>query len=89
MEAEGSLLKGRPFREKFVNLWQAKDVVWSPRDPLPFWGMTPASYELLAKSLFQGKSMGEAATGDIGWFGPPPMALDNLPATTPPVGTGP
>ena len=79
MEAEGSLLTGKPSKEKFRHLWQAKDVVWSWRDPVPFWGMTPASYELLAKSLFQGKSMGEAATGDIGWFGPPPMALGDTP----------
>lgn len=75
MEAEGSLLKRQPSAEKFRNLWQAKDVVWSWRDPVPFWGMTPASYELLAKSLVGGMSMGEAATGDIGWFGPPPMPL--------------
>ncbi|MFN9351957.1 MAG: ATP-grasp domain-containing protein [Gemmatimonadota bacterium] len=89
MEAEGALLSGRPSREQFVNLWQARDVVWAPRDPLPFWGMTPASYELLAKSLFGKMSMGEAATGDIGWFGPPPMDLGEVPAAPRPVGVTP
>lgn len=88
MEAEGSLLTGKPFREKFANLFAAKDVVWSWRDPVPFWGMTPASYELLAKSLFGSMSMGEAATGDIGWFGPPPVDLDGHDVVTAPVAAG-
>jgi hypothetical protein len=75
MEAEGALLHGRLDRGAWRNLFAARDVVWSPSDPLPFWGMTPASYEILAQCLFGPLSMGEASTRDIGWFGPPPPEL--------------
>ena len=34
--------------------------------------MPLTSYRILAKTIFKGQSMGEAATKDIAWFGPPP-----------------
>ena len=45
----------------------ARDVVWRSDDPLPFLTMTFTSYQILAMNIFQGLSLGEAATRDIEW----------------------
>lgn len=45
----------------------ARDVVWRGDDPLPFLTMTFTSYQILAMNIFQGLSLGEAATRDIEW----------------------
>ena len=56
-------------RHHFRQLRQARDVVWSWADPLPFLLMTPACYEILYLTIFKGRTFGEAATEDIAWFG--------------------
>ena len=51
-------------------LLSARDVSWSLCDPLPFAFMTPATWPLLRQAIFEGRTLGEAAIRDIGWFGP-------------------
>jgi predicted ATP-grasp superfamily ATP-dependent carboligase len=54
-------------------LLTSRDVTWYWRDPLPFALMTPATWPLLRQAIFEGRSLGEAAIHDIGWFGPQPV----------------
>lgn len=70
METERALLTGKPFRAQLAQLRRARDVVWDAHDPLPFLLRIPVSHQVLRMSMFGGMSMGEAATRDIGWFGP-------------------
>lgn len=58
------------YRQIGKALFSARDVTWRLSDPLPFILMTPATWPLLRQSLFEGRSLGEAAIHDIGWFGP-------------------
>ena len=60
--------KGREFWRKLTVLRTARDVMWSPADPLPLLTMTPTSYEILALSIFKGMTLGDAATRDIVWY---------------------
>ncbi|MEM1287293.1 MAG: ATP-grasp domain-containing protein [Pseudomonadota bacterium] len=71
----GSFGRWPRYREIGAALFSAKDVSWSWRDPLPFILMTPAAWPVLRQSIFEGRSLGEAAIRDIGWFGPPAKAL--------------
>lgn len=81
-ETQRAMFGRGPFRERLRHLMEAKDVVWSARDPLPFLMMTPASAELLALTLFRGMSFGEAATADVAWFGTPePLSRAGAPGT--------
>ncbi len=81
-ETQRAMFGSGPFRERLRHLMEAKDVVWSARDPLPFLLMTPASAELLALTLFKGMSFGEAATADVAWFGTPePLSRADAPGT--------
>lgn len=58
------------YRQIAKALFTSRDVTWSWRDPLPFTLMTPATWPLLRQAMFDGRSLGEAAIHDIGWFGP-------------------
>lgn len=60
---------GRPGRVLRA-LLGARDVVWSARDPLPFLGMTNASWGIIRASIREGVGMGEIATRDIAWLAP-------------------
>jgi len=71
-ETQGAMFTGKRFRDKLRHLIDARDVVWSRRDPWPFLLMTPVAYQILALSIFQRIPLGEAATRDIGWFRDPP-----------------
>lgn len=56
----------------FKTLWKVlttKDVVFDWRDPLPFWLMTPMSWDTIRPGLFEGIPLAEAATRDIVWTG--------------------
>lgn len=68
-EVQGSLFRGGPFRRNLAYLVRSRDVSWSRRDPLPLLTMPLTSWQILRKTVFEGQSMGEAATEDIGWFG--------------------
>ncbi len=51
-------------------LFTSQDVTWQWSDPLPFLLMTPATWPILRQAMFDGRTLGEAAIHDIGWFGP-------------------
>lgn len=57
------------YRQIGKALLTSRDVTWRWRDPLPFALMTPATWPLLRQAIFEGRSLGEAAINDIGWFG--------------------
>ncbi|MEM6384201.1 MAG: ATP-grasp domain-containing protein [Pseudomonadota bacterium] len=67
----GSLGRWSRYRQVGKALLTTRDVSWGWRDPLPFILMTPATWPLIKQSIFQGRSLGEAAIADIGWFGEP------------------
>jgi predicted ATP-grasp superfamily ATP-dependent carboligase len=58
------------YRQIGKALFTSRDVTWHLSDPLPFALMTPATWPLLRQAIFEGRSLGEAAIHDIGWFGP-------------------
>ncbi|MDP3236381.1 MAG: ATP-grasp domain-containing protein [Myxococcales bacterium] len=66
-ETERSLLTGGPFAKNFRAMLRARDVVWEPRDPLPFLTMTMTSWRILSHAIRKKTSLGEAATWDIEW----------------------
>ncbi|MEQ8658319.1 MAG: ATP-grasp domain-containing protein [Hyphomicrobiales bacterium] len=59
------------YRQIGKALFTSRDVTWRLNDPLPFALMTPATWPLLRQAMFEGRSLGEAAIHDIGWFGSP------------------
>ncbi len=67
-ETQKAFLRRADFAHHWHYLRAARDVVWSPADPLPFLSMTLTSYEILALHIFRGLSLGEAATRDIEWY---------------------
>lgn len=71
-ETQGSLFRRGPFRRNLGYLLRSRDVTWGWRDPAPLVSMPLTSWQILNKTIFHGKTMGEAATEDIGWFGVPP-----------------
>jgi len=66
-EAYSQLFKGqaREFIRHLKQLFSAKDVVFSWRDPLPFLLMTPLSWPILWPAIREGISLGEASQRDI------------------------
>ncbi|MEO1191863.1 MAG: ATP-grasp domain-containing protein [Pseudomonadota bacterium] len=62
-------LNGRRYRQVMRTLFTSKDVLARWRDPWPFWLMTFTSWPILRRALFQGMTLGEAATCDIVWQG--------------------
>ncbi|MEM1412194.1 MAG: hypothetical protein AAGH19_07520 [Pseudomonadota bacterium] len=67
-ETQGAFFRGRPWRNNLKYLFGCRDVCWQRRDPWPFLLLTPVSYEILRRTIFQGMSFGEATTEDIGWY---------------------
>ena len=68
-EAYRAFFKPREFIRRFRLMLGARDVVWSMRDPWPFWLMTPMSWDILKPAIFSKMTLGEAAMRDIAWFG--------------------
>lgn len=69
-KAYSALLRPRTFFNRLALVLTTRDVLWSWRDPLPFFLMTPMSWPVLRQVLFKGASFGEAATKDIEWLPP-------------------
>lgn len=67
-ETQGAFFKGRPWRQNLPDLFGSRDVCWQRDDPWPFLMLVPASYPILRRTVFQGKSFGEATTEDIGSY---------------------
>ncbi|MEE4660271.1 MAG: ATP-grasp domain-containing protein [Halieaceae bacterium] len=67
-EAYAALLRPAEARRRFRQLFSARDVVWSPRDPLPFLLMTPMSWEILWPAMTSSLTLGEATQRDIAWL---------------------
>ena len=74
-----AIFRPRLFITRIGDLLAARDVLWSLRDPAPFFLMTPMSWPILSQVMFKGVSFGEAATRDIEWRPPAPHA--NAPAS--------
>ena len=65
---QAAALRGEPWRANLRWLFGCRDVAWRIDDPLPFLLMTPASWPILRRTVFQGMSFGEATTVDVGWY---------------------
>ena len=70
--AYAAALRPREFRRRLIEMWRARDVVWSCSDPLPFLLMTPMSWEILWPAMTSDLTLGEATQRDIAWFGSAP-----------------
>ena len=68
-EAYASIFRPGEFMRRMRQLFAARDVVWAPRDPLPFLLMTPMSWEILWPAMTTSLTLGEATQRDIAWFG--------------------
>lgn len=73
-EAYSNFLRPRTFVAQMREMFSARDVVWSSRDPLPFLLMTPMSWDILRPAMLGKMSLGEAAMRDIAWFDDGPLA---------------
>ncbi len=62
------LFRPRVCWRRLKAMLSARDVLWSLRDPAPFWLMTPMSWQILRQVMFAGRSFGVAATRDIEWL---------------------
>lgn len=68
-KAYGAVLRPKEFFRRLGALFSARDVLWSWRDPAPFFLMTPMSWPILSQVMFEGATFGEASTRDIEWRG--------------------
>ncbi len=66
-ETQKSVFRPDDRRNNLKYLMCSKDVIWQASDPLPFLLMPLTSYQILAMSIFEGLSFGEASTRDIEW----------------------
>ncbi len=66
-EAYIRLFKVQPiqFIRHFFELFTARDVVWSWKDPMPFLLMTPTAFEILWPALKEGVPIAEASLRDV------------------------
>lgn len=69
-ETQKSVFNRELRRSNIKHLMSSRDVIWEARDPLPFLLMPLTSHQILAMSIFEGLSFGEAATRDIEWTAP-------------------
>lgn len=67
-ETQGSVLRPRRFVANLRQLVRTADVTWRRDDPWPFLSMTATSWPILRESMLTGRSFGEVATRDIGWY---------------------
>lgn len=70
--AVGQITRPLTYLKTLGKVLTTKDVVFDWRDPLPFFLMTPMSWDTIKQGLFQGIPLAEAATGDILWTGHSP-----------------
>ena len=69
-ETQKSVFQREHAMRNLKHLLSSRDVIWRASDPLPFLLMPMTSYQILAMSIFEGLSFGEAATRDIEWTAP-------------------
>ncbi|MEM7765887.1 MAG: hypothetical protein AAF253_00185 [Pseudomonadota bacterium] len=69
-EAQANVFNAQKRRNHWHYLTRSKDVTWSAADPWPLVMMTPNSWAILKRSIFQGETFGEAAVADIAYLGP-------------------
>lgn len=66
-ETQKSVFRPAERHTNLKYLLSSKDVIWKSDDPLPFLLMPLTSYRILALTIFEGLSFGEASTRDIEW----------------------
>jgi len=64
-ESQSAMFRPARFKRYLSIMRSHQDVTWDRRDPWPFLLMTPLSWPILSRAMFQGMSLGEAATRDI------------------------
>ncbi|MEO0465023.1 MAG: ATP-grasp domain-containing protein [Pseudomonadota bacterium] len=69
--AVGAITRPLTYLKTMGKVLTTRDVVFDWRDPLPFFLMTPMSWDTIRPGLFEGVSLAEAVTRDILWTGNP------------------
>jgi predicted ATP-grasp superfamily ATP-dependent carboligase len=67
-EVQKSMFGGGKFRQNLRRMFQARDVTWDARDPMPFLTMPLTASQIIVLSLRHQTTFGEVATLDVGWY---------------------
>jgi predicted ATP-grasp superfamily ATP-dependent carboligase len=67
-EVQKSMFGGGKFRQNLERMFQARDVTWDARDPMPFLTMPMTASQIIVLSLRHNATFGEVATLDVGWY---------------------
>lgn len=70
--AVGAIMRPLTYFKLLGKILTTKDVVFNWRDPVPFFLMTPMSWDTIRPGLFEGVPLADAVTRDILWQGPNP-----------------
>lgn len=70
--AVGQITRPLTYLKTLGKVLTTKDVMFDWRDPLPFFLMTPMSWETLRQGIFEGIPLADAVTRDILWHGETP-----------------
>ena len=73
--AVGAIKRPLSYLKTLGKVLTTKDVVFDWRDPLPFFLMTPMSWDTIRPGLLEGIPLAEAATRDILWQGAPQSGI--------------
>jgi hypothetical protein len=83
-EMQKSITNRKRFVANARRLCRARDVTWSWRDPMPFVTMPFTSWKIISMSIKQGKTFGEVAMLDVGWYADRPWTLPPPQDASPP-----
>lgn len=67
-ETQSSVLDRKRFLANLRQLMAARDVTWRWADPLPFLTMPITSWKIISMAIARGKTFGEVAMLDVGWY---------------------
>ena len=76
--AVGQITRPLTYLKTLGKVLTTKDVMFDWRDPLPFFLMTPMSWETIRQGIFDGTPLAEAATRDILWHGETPAIAPDM-----------
>ena len=76
--AVGQITRPLTYLKTLGKVLTTKDVMFDWRDPLPFFLMTPMSWETLRQGIFEGIPLADAVTRDILWHGETPAIAPDV-----------
>ncbi len=76
--AVGEITRPLTYLKTLGKVLTTKDVMFDWRDPLPFFLMTPMSWDTLRQGMFEGVPLTDAVTRDILWQGDTPTITPDV-----------